>query len=131
MGIVKKIKIFSSDERGEIIDIFTKEPKEHCTIVTFTKDALRGNHYHKKSIQSAYVLDGKFKIYSVKVDENSNFNSSEIEEIDVSEGFYITHNEFEAHAYKCISERGKLLVFTTGVRGGENYENDTTRVKII
>ena len=48
MSIVKKIKTFSSDERGEIIDIFSKEPKEHCTIVTFNKDAVRGNHYHKK-----------------------------------------------------------------------------------
>ena len=82
MSIVKKIKTFSSDERGEIIDIFSKEPKEHCTIVTFNKDAVRGNHYHKKSVQSAYVLNGKFKIFSVQVDNNSNFNSSEIEEID-------------------------------------------------
>ena len=112
MSIVKKIKTFSSDERGEIIDIFSKEPKEHCTIVTFNKDAVRGNHYHKKSVQSAYVLNGKFKIFSVKVDNNSNFNSSEIEEIDVSEGFYVTHKEFEAHTYKCISQKGRLLVFT-------------------
>ena len=131
MSIVKKIKTFSSDERGEIIDIFSKEPKEHCTIVTFNKDAVRGNHYHKKSVQSAYVLNGKFKIFSVKVDNNSNFNSSEIEEIDVSEGFYVTHKEFEAHTYKCISRKGRLLVFTSGIRGGEDYENDTTRVKII
>ncbi len=131
MSIVKKIKTFSSDERGEIIDIFSKEPKEHCTIVTFNKDAVRGNHYHKKSVQSAYVLNGKFKIFSVKVDNNSNFNSSEIEEIDVSEGFYVTHKEFEAHTYKCISQKGRLLVFTSGIRGGEDYENDTTRVKII
>ena len=131
MSIVKKIKTFSSDERGEIIDIFSKEPKEHCTIVTFNKDAVRGNHYHKKSVKSAYVLNGKFKIFSVKVDNNSNFNSSEIEEIDVSEGFYVTHKEFEAHTYKCISQKGRLLVFTSGIRGGEDYENDTTRVKII
>ena len=129
MSIVKKIKTFSSDERGEIIDIFSKEPKEHCTIVTFNKDAVRGNHYHKKSVQSAYVLNGKFKIFSVQVDNNSNFNSSEIEEIDVSEGFYVTHKEFEAHTYKCISQKGRLLVFTSGIRGGEDYENDTTQLR--
>ena len=62
MSVVKKNKTFSSDDRGEIIDIFSKEPKEHCTIVTFKKNAVRGNHFHKKSIQSAYVLDGKFKM---------------------------------------------------------------------
>ena len=51
------------------------------------------------------------------------------EEIDVSKGHYITHQEFEAHTYKCVSEKGKLLVFTTGIRGGENYEDDTIRLK--
>ena len=30
---------------------------------------------------------------------------------------------------KYISEKGKLLVFTTGIRGGENYEDDTVRLK--
>jgi len=129
MSIIKKIKVFSSDERGEIIDIFSKEPKDHCTIVTFNKNAVRGNHYHKKSIQSAYILQGKFKIFNVKINENSTFDEKNVEEIEANEGHYITHNEFEAHTYKCISEKGKLLVFTTGIRGGENYEDDTIRLE--
>ena len=129
MSIVKKIKTFSSDDRGKITDIFSKEPKEHCTIVTFKKNAVRGNHFHKKSIQSTYVLDGKFKISNVKIDENSEFKPENVEEINVSEGDYITHQEYEAHTYKCLSEKGKLLVFTTGVRGGKNYEDDTYRLK--
>ena len=129
MSVIKKIKTFSSDDRGEIIDIFTHEPKDHCVIVTFKKNAIRGNHFHKKSIQSAYVLDGKFKISDVKIDENSEFKPENVKEINVSEGDYITHQDHEAHTYKCLSEKGKLLVFTTGVRGGENYEDDTYRLK--
>ena len=129
MSIIKKIDTFSSDDRGEIIDIFSKDPKEHCTIVTFNKNAVRGNHYHKKSVQSAYVLEGDFKIFNVKIDKNSSFDPKNIEEIDVTKGHYITHQEFEAHTYKCVSEKGKLLVFTTGIRGGENYEDDTIRLK--
>ena len=74
MSIIKKIDTFSSDDRGEIIDIFSKDPKEHCTIVTFNQNAVRGNHYHKKSIQSAYVLEGDFKIFNVKIDKNSSFD---------------------------------------------------------
>ena len=78
MSIVKKIETFSSDYRGEIIDIFSNDPKEHCTIVTFKKGAIRGNHYHKKSIQSAYILEGKFKIFNVKIDKYYNYINNQL-----------------------------------------------------
>ena len=128
MSVIKKIKTFSSDDRGEIIDIFTHEPKDHCAIVTFKKNAIRGNHFHKKSIQFAFVLEGNFKIYHVKADENANYDSKKIEELDASKNDYITHEKYEAHAYKCLSNKGTLLVFTKGVRGGKYYEDDTFRL---
>ena len=128
MSIIKKIKVFSSDDRGEIIDIFTHEPKDHCTIVTFTKDAIRGNHFHKESIQSAYVLEGNFQIFNVMIDEDLKYDSNKIEIIETTKGDYITHEKFEAHSYKCTSDSGSLMVFTKGVRGGKFYEDDTYRI---
>jgi quercetin dioxygenase-like cupin family protein len=127
MSLVKKIKKNSSDNRGEIIDIFTHEPKDHCTIVTFTKNAIRGNHFHKKSIQSAYVLRGSFEIYSLIIKKKINVKNLKL--VKVNKGNYITHDKFEAHAYKCTSNTGSLLVFTKGVRGGDYYEDDTFRLK--
>jgi dTDP-4-dehydrorhamnose 3,5-epimerase-like enzyme len=129
MSSIKKIKKFSSDDRGEIIDIFTHEPKDHCTIVTFFKNAIRGNHFHKKSIQSAYVLNGNFKIYNVIINPDLKYDPNNVEETQVAMGDYITHQKFEAHAYKCISETGSLIVFTEGVRGGQYYEDDTFRLE--
>ena len=129
MSIIKKIKVFSSDDRGEIIDIFTHEPKDHCTIVTFTKDAIRGNHFHKESIQSAYVMEGSFQIYNVMIDEDLKYDSKKIEIIETTKGDYITHEKFEAHSYKCTSDSGSLMVFTKGVRGGKFYEDDTYRIE--
>tara|TARA_B100002003_G_scaffold144400_1_gene133620 strand:- start:341 stop:742 length:402 start_codon:yes stop_codon:yes gene_type:complete len=129
MPSVKKIKTFFSDDRGEIMDIFTHEPKDHCTIVTFTKNAIRGNHFHKESIQSAYILEGNFKIYNVMINKDLKYNQEKIEEIETSRGDYITHEKFEAHTYKCISETGSLMVFTKGVRGGKFYEDDTFRLE--
>lgn len=129
MSKIKKIKKFYSDGRGKIIDIFTHEPKDHCTIVTFTKNAIRGNHYHKKSIQSAYVLNGKFKIYSIFINTKSKINLKNTKLTKVKKGDYITHEKFEAHAYKCLSHNGSLLVFTKGVRGGQYYEDDTFRLR--
>ena len=127
MSLVKKIKKNSSDNRGEIIDIFTHEPKDHCTIVTFTKNAIRGNHFHKKSIQSAYVLHGFFEIYSLIIKKK--IDNKNLKLVKVNKGNYITHGKYEAHAYKCTSNTGSLLVFTKGVRGGEYYEDDTFRLK--
>ena len=129
MPSVKKIKTFFSDDRGEIMDIFTHEPKDHCTIVTFTKNAIRGNHFHKESIQSAYVLEGNFKIYNVVINKDLKYNQEKIEEIETLKGDYITHEKFEAHTYKCTSETGSLMVFTKGVRGGKFYEDDTFRLE--
>ena len=129
MSIIKKIKVFSSDDRGEIIDIFTHEPKDHCTIVTFTKDAIRGNHFHKESIQSAYVMEGNFQIFNVMIDEDLKYDSNKIEIIETTKGDYITHEKFEAHSYKCTSDSGSLMVFTKGVRGGKFYEDDTYRIE--
>tara|TARA_B110001454_G_scaffold142767_1_gene132565 strand:- start:115 stop:516 length:402 start_codon:yes stop_codon:yes gene_type:complete len=128
MSIIKKIKVFSSDDRGEIIDIFTHEPKDHCTIVTFTKNAIRGNHFHKESIQSAYVMEGNFQIYNVMIGEDLKYDSKQIEMIETTKGDYITHEKFEAHTYKCTSDSGSLMVFTKGVRGGKFYEDDTYRI---
>ena len=129
MSIIKKIKVFSSDGRGEIIDIFTHEPKDHCTIVTFTKDAIRGNHFHKESIQSAYVMEGNFQIFNVMIDQDLKYDSKKIEIIETTKGDYITHEKFEAHSYKCTSDSGSLMVFTKGVRGGKFYEDDTYRIE--
>ena len=129
MSIIKKIKVFSSDDRGEIIDIFTHEPKDHCTIVTFTKNAIRGNHFHKESIQSAYVMEGNFQIYNVMIDKDLKYDSKKIEIIETTKGDYITHEKFEAHSYKCTSDSGSLMVFTKGVRGGKFYEDDTYRIE--
>lgn len=129
MSLIKKIKKFSSDDRGEIIDIFTHEPKDHCTIVTFAKNSIRGNHFHKKSIQSAYVLIGHFKIYNVMINSDLKYDLNKVEKAEVATGDYITHQKFEAHAYKCTSESGSLIVFTEGVRGGQYYEDDTFRLE--
>ena len=48
----KKLKNNFKDRRGAIIDIFTNQPKDHCTLVTFNKLAIRGNHFHKKALNT-------------------------------------------------------------------------------
>ena len=125
---MKKIKSIFADDRGEIFDIFVKSPKEHCSVVTFKNGAIRGNHFHKKTTQFTYVLEGKFKIYSVKVNNKGN-PIKKVKIFNVSQHSLITHEPFEAHAVKLQSKKGIILAFACGVRGGSSYELDTFRLK--
>ena len=109
------------------MDIFTHEPKDHCTIVTFTKNAIRGNHFHKKSIQYSYIISGKLVMLTAKVDKNGKLLGKIKKEI-LTKNTLITHKPFHAHAFKAI-KKSELLAFADGLRGGKNYEKDTFRLK--
>jgi dTDP-4-dehydrorhamnose 3,5-epimerase-like enzyme len=128
MPIIRKIKVFFTDYRGEIKDIFTKEKYDHCSTVSFKKNAIRGNHFHKKSIQSSYILKGVFKVTSAKINKKT-LKLNKIITKKINEGTFICHKEYEAHSYRCLSKNGLIIVFTKGVRGGINYEKDTFRLK--
>jgi len=123
----KTLKNNFKDKRGRIVDIFVNEPKDHCTLVTFNKGAIRGNHYHKKSIQYSFVLSGKLIMLSARVNNNGHITKKIKKEILVKNSFII-HKPFHAHAFKAIT-KSNLLAFADGKRGGKNYEKDTFRLK--
>tara|TARA_B100001057_G_scaffold497368_1_gene601308 strand:+ start:820 stop:1224 length:405 start_codon:yes stop_codon:yes gene_type:complete len=125
----KKLKISSKDSRGEIIDIFQNKKYEHATIVTFKKNSIRGNHFHKKSTQYSLILSGKFISKEVKIDSKHSYQKKNIKTMKLNEYNYIIHKPNYAHTFKCLSSKGKLLAFTKGLRGGVNYEKDTFRLK--
>ena len=49
--IIKKIKNDFEDNRGAIRDILVKEKIDFVTIIFNKKNSVRGNHYHKKTVQ--------------------------------------------------------------------------------
>ena len=63
-NIFKK-KIFR-DKRGLIADIIYNDKINHIAYITTKKNGIRGNHYHKKTIQYTFVLDGTIKYYLKK-----------------------------------------------------------------
>lgn len=111
------------DERGTIRDIITHTPIEHITIITCVKGAVRGNHYHKDTVQYDYVLSGKMKILSRP-------EGSEIVETVIAEpGTLVMHDRGEAHSLIAIEE-SSFLSITEGSRGGIDYEKDTYRLDV-
>ena len=124
--MIKKKKINQKDKRGYILDIFVNEPKDHCTIVTFNKNSVRGNHFHKKSKQYSFILEGRLNMYVARVDKKGIIKNRITKKI-VKKNDLIVHKPYEAHAFKAKT-KSKMLAFADGIRGGKNYEKDTFRL---
>lgn len=118
--IIKKITTDFEDHRGVISDILVKEKIDYVTIIYNKKGAIRGNHYHKETIQFLYVLEGSILVASQK-------KGKEVEEKVLKEGSLLFNEARESHAIKSL-EDSKLLILTRGLRGGKDYETDTYKL---
>ncbi len=109
-----------ADERGEITDIVENVPFDSLTVITSTKGAIRGNHYHKETTQYTYIHAGKCRYYSQKPGEPA-------EQKVVRKGDLIVSPPLESHAFEAL-EDAVLLAFCLGPRAGTQYETDTFRL---
>lgn len=114
-----KLSVAFSDQRGQIIDMIENADINAVTLVTFKKNAVRGNHHHKLTTQWNYLVSGKILIRSQKPSEGS------VDTI-MSKGDFVVSAPNERHALQAL-EDSELLVFTQGPRGGKEYESDTFR----
>ena len=119
---MKKIKteINFCDHRGVIIDLIEKKKINAITYITQKKGKIRGNHFHKKTIQWNYLLSGKIKIIT-------KIKNKPIKRIVLKKGDLVVTKIKESHAILAI-KNSEYLVFTQGPRGGKEYENDTFRL---
>lgn len=109
------------DGRGEIIDLLENESINAITVITFTKGAVRANHYHKKTTQWNYLMSGKVKIVS-------QIPGEPIVETIMQPGDFVVTGPNVAHGLVGL-ESSSLMVFTKGPRGGKEYESDTYRLE--
>ena len=108
------------DQRGEITDILVKEEIQSVTLITSVKGATRGNHYHEKTFQWVYVLQGRLRLLTQMPD--ASMDSAILEKGDLAMTMPL-----ERHAIEAL-EDSIFLVFTRGPRGGGDYEKDTYRL---
>ena len=116
-----KTKINYKDKRGVIMDLLEKKKINAVTFITQKKDKVRGNHFHKKTIQWNYLIKGKILIVAKK-------KNKEVKKMIITKGDLVVTSSNESHAIKAI-QYSEYLVFTQGPRGGKEYENDTFRLK--
>lgn len=117
-----KVTVSFNDNRGQIIDLIQDENINAVTIVTFTKGAVRGNHYHKETFQWNYLISGKIKLVS-------QIPGKDVVETIMKKGDLVVTEPDERHALVGCEE-SELLVLTKGPRGGKEYERDTFRLEI-
>lgn len=102
------------DNRGIIRDLLVGKDWA-LTYITFEKGAVRGNHFHKKTVQWDLVISGKLiGAFGKRKREMGAFSFQKIA-------------KKRPHAYLAL-KKSRMLSFTKGVRVGENYENDVFRL---
>lgn len=109
------------DERGYIRDIIVGKEVDSVGIISFAPDAVRGNHYHKKTVQYTYIVSGRLTYATQKPD-------GPVETKEVVEGDLTENPPLESHAFKAI-EPSVILQLSKGPRQGDDYESDTFRLE--
>ena len=117
---VTKTQASFEDARGIIKDILSKEPIDHVTVITSAKGVVRGNHYHKETVQWVYLHSGRLKALTRQTD-------GRVVRHVLEPGDLILTDKLEEHSLEAM-EDSVFFVFTRGPRGGKDYERDTFRL---
>jgi len=111
-----------TDSRGSITDLISDDEVNAVTLITFTKGAVRANHYHERTIQWNYVLSGEILLVT-------QFPGSERREQVLKKGDFAVTREKERHALQGLTD-AEVLILTKGPRAGTQYEKDTFRLEV-
>jgi len=123
---VKKPLQSFKDKRGSIIDIFYKKKIDHVAIIDSKPNTLRGNHYHKRTIQHMLITEGSLEYWYKPLKKKT-----KVKKKILKVGDLVSTPPYEIHALKISKKGNQFIVFSEGVRGGKDYESDTFRVPSI
>lgn len=117
---IVKIQPTHVDERGIIIDLFNEKGIEHIGCISFTRGALRGNHYHKKAKEYTYVLRGKISLFIKNVAQDN----PRVEEHIIEGGHLVFIPPYYSHAL-LAHEDSEILHLADKTREHDALEADT------
>ena len=116
----------NEDNRGKIVDVFYNENINHVAVIDSIPNVVRGNHYHKLTTQHILITKGSLTYWYKEYNSKDNARS-----VELIEGDFISTPPMEIHALKIGNQGNQFIVFSSGLRGGKDYEQDTFRVKNI
>ncbi|OGY97951.1 MAG: hypothetical protein A2855_01635 [Candidatus Liptonbacteria bacterium RIFCSPHIGHO2_01_FULL_57_28] len=118
---IEHMPINFEDARGYIRDIIVAKEVDSVSLITCAPGSVRGNHFHKQTVQYTYILSGRMTYATQKPGQS-------VETKEVVEGDLTANPPLESHAFKAI-EPSVILQLSKGPRQGDNYENDTFRLE--
>ncbi|MEK7502006.1 MAG: cupin domain-containing protein [Patescibacteria group bacterium] len=127
MKIIKKIKPFFIDERGEMSYLLDNANNITSVLyITCKKGAVRANHYHKKDTHYSYMVNGsmEYTYQDVKA------KNAKKHKIIVKKGEIVESPPMTIHAMRFL-EDSSFIALTTESRDRKKYEKDTVRVKLV
>jgi len=92
MKIIKPYKFFK-DKRGCLTGIIDQGKWSEINYFETAKNQIRGNHYHKKTSELFYILEGAIDV-SVK-----NLKTNKTKNFDIKEGAILLIEPFELHTF--------------------------------
>ncbi len=113
-------KVAHRDERGTITDLVTGERFDAVALITSVKGSVRGNHYHRETLQVIYVVRGRIEIVT-------QMPGGPVRRTTATAGDLVRTPPVERHAVVAL-EDAELIVFTRGPRAGGDFESDTYRL---
>jgi len=116
----KRLRPAFRDSRGAITDILDDVPLNSVTIITSRKGVVRGNHYHRKTVQYTYMLKGRIRYVSRR-------GKGKPRSFVMRAGDITSSPPMEAHAILAL-EDSEFIVLSMGPRHGKDYERDTFRL---
>ena len=106
-----------SDKRGSIIEIDRGRTWEQFNIVTSKKGSIRGNHYHKNTIELLYCLKGKLEIHLV------NLKNKKRQKFRILPGEGIIIELYDAHAVQAIEDSSWTILYSKEFDPNDNDLN--------
>ena len=101
-----KLKPAHTDDRGTITDLIADDTINAVTVITFTKGAIRANHYHERTVQWNYVISGEVLLATQMP------GGERVEQV-LSRGDLAVTRETERHALKGLTD-AEVLILTKG-----------------
>lgn len=120
--VVKKLRPVFRDKRGDIFDLIEDEI-HHVGFITFRKGVVRANHYHKRSTQYSYVVEGKIELTT----KDARNKKAKVKKTIMGEGVLAKIPPYVIHSYRALTS-ASIIDCTTESRRADGYESDTVRV---
>jgi dTDP-4-dehydrorhamnose 3,5-epimerase-like enzyme len=113
---MKKIQpyMLKNDNRGKILGI-TQNTWEEINYIESIKDSVRGDHYHKETLEAFYIISGEIKVEVV------NINNNKKEEFIAKSSEIFIIEPYELHTFTALTDSSWVNMLSKNMKNSEDF----------